>query len=291
MKRSRQLSFASDAARDSRASSVSTSGVKPKKARLDSLSDTSTVVPFKTDVDMLDDSATEGQQSLDHVSADKPHDLGGSTHSALVLIHTTDRRNADTVHPRQTKPYTSQYETVTMKRDSSMSSHATDEGIQWNVPPGRTDPTWSFDSSRSGQFHSHGFPNQTTFPGRQDYEFPQYQQQNMVQVQQVHHLREPSFQTVPNTPIFPQATISLGNYNPTSCEVPQAVTYSAPMPSGQYFLPASSDPTVAAFNPSPTAYASRPHQQDQRHIASMQYGGLPHQAEWSQQLYHHHHRA
>lgn len=121
-----------------------------------------------------------------------------------------------------------------------------------------------------------------TFPGRQDFEFPQYPQhgQDQVQVHHVGHVPQPEFHGLPNTHTFsPTSLVPMPMSSLTTDpdhHLLQDQSYSTSMPSGQYFMPAYADPSVADFHPpsnlQPGQYQHEPGGLAQRHMAPMQHG-------------------
>ncbi|USW51710.1 hypothetical protein Slin15195_G050290 [Septoria linicola] len=141
-----------------------------------------------------------------------------------------------------------------------------------------------------------------TFPGRQDFEFPQYQQVQQPFLNHIGHVSQPEFHTVPNTPVFSSAgmvSMPMDAYpmqpGPMS-QLPADQHYAMTMAPAQYFMPAHTDHAVADFHP-PTNMATHHYQQQQpdvlaeRHMApmqSVQNQGMP--MNQPLQWHHHHHQ-
>lgn len=133
----------------------------------------------------------------------------------------------------------------------------------------------------------------TNFPGRQDYEFPARFQpaphqlpQHQIHVNSVHHVPQPEFHALPDTPDFSPSTmvpISLSAYTPQQfidANMQYDSNYISGMPANQNFMPSHSDSAVAEFRPPATVS----YHHETQPLMSMHHHSMPHSqpASWLQ---------
>lgn len=151
------------------------------------------------------------------------------------------------------------------------------------------------------QYQGQVAPN--TFPGRQDFEFPQFPQQ-FVPIHQVHmgFAPQPEFQSTPSTPVFsPTGMVSMPMDTFSLQQQSGVIPGGQYMQPSQYFLPAHHglDSAVADFHPPVNMVGpqyQQPQQQEpgglgqQQHMAPLPQQNhampMPHQP---MQWHHHHH--
>lgn len=191
--------------------------------------------------------------------------------------------NAGYSQPPHSDPLAGQYDHLVMKRESSLQSHAQGQHLAWQPTTHWVDEQSTYCSPQATQFGTSGPCDAqsqmpvSTFPGRQEFDFPPHQHAPQpIQCHKVDHVPEPQFQSLPTTPMFSPLNMTMPmSFLPGNCELQPEPAYSTSMPPAQYFMPAN--PDHAEYHPPGTMPVPRyqPQQLVDRHMAPMQYHGLP----------------
>ncbi|EME43175.1 hypothetical protein DOTSEDRAFT_72529 [Dothistroma septosporum NZE10] len=317
VKRTRTMSVDSCAEGQSRQSSASVSCTRAKRARQTTPSNTPTLVPGQVQPQKGESNLPKSRPQ-EHIQVEEQSDEGffdfPQADAGYDLAMGDNLCSSETEsQSRRSNPFIGQCGVVDLKRESSLEPHHRfrpqpqphqqrwvdfeQEPMQWTVPPqpassfmlGREEYISGPDSYQLQQ------PATAKFPGRQDWNFPPYPAQEMVQVQQVNQVAEPQFQAVPDTSIYsPQrmGPLPLSNYVQYNGHLPQEQAHATTMAPNQFFMPAT-EAGVADFHPPMPAAPQQIYQEPaqsqpqyhhhhqprqglaQRHIAPMHYHGLP----------------
>ncbi|KAM3417661.1 hypothetical protein BST61_g5897 [Cercospora zeina] len=182
----------------------------------------------------------------------------GTTHASSYAQHSSQETSAQPQHHTHGLP---SHNSV-----HSWSWRSFDQPNQWTA---QTVP--SYGEHQAGHLPYHVIPAPNTFPGRQDFEFPQYQQAAQPYITQMAHVSQPDFQATPGTPVYSPIgvpSISLDMFAVSQSSMAEAVPaqhYAMTMAPTSFFVPSASDPGIADFHPPmnhSTQQYSQPYQQE-----------------------------
>ncbi|PPJ50421.1 hypothetical protein CBER1_05541 [Cercospora berteroae] len=175
----------------------------------------------------------------------------------------------------------------------SWSWRSCDQPAQW--------PSVPYGEQQGGNLSYQLIPAPNTFPGRQDFEVPQYQQTPQPYITHMTHVSQPEFQATPSTPVYspigapPMSMEAFAMSQSSMAEAVPVQHYAMTMAPASYFVPAESDPTIADFHPplniSGQQYPQPYHQEPEVMVDAQQ--PLPvqnHAIPVSQPLQWHHHQ-
>ncbi|KAF2212035.1 hypothetical protein CERZMDRAFT_84978 [Cercospora zeae-maydis SCOH1-5] len=203
----------------------------------------------------------------DHTNAEVSSHLAARiTHASPYAQHCPPATSAQ---PQRTTQVLPQHNGV-----QSWSWRSYDQPTQW------TDQTVpSYGEHQAGHLPYQVIPAPNTFPGRQDFEFPQYQQASQPYITHMVHVSQPEFQATPATPVYSPvgvSSISMETFPISQSSMAEAVPvqhYAMTMAPSSYFVRSESDPSIADFHPPVNLAApqySQPYQQEPEAVVNAQ---------------------